>query len=292
MKKAYKNRHFDGGDPGRCLCARKYLTAFTLVELLVVTLIISLLVGILLPSLRKSIRQARSAVCKSNLKDLYRSLDMYHTENKGWLPAGDPNAVDLPPEQSWPVLLFADNPAGRSVLVCPEDPWGTIIRNNITLNRFDSAGVTSYGLNDFMASSPGSFLLHWDRFTPKRPGDNILVADMGPDYVVQRATSGTTILPSRHRGLLGVDDGYRPGSPATQRQEPWLSGRHSSKINVLTHVGNVKEVNTLPTLSRQVKVYYPACAAQFCTMCCDLEIPHYSFAESQTFWWTGSIPAP
>lgn len=264
--------------------------AFTLVELLVIVALISLLLGILLPSLGKSIRQARSAVCKSNLRDLYRALDMYQTDNNGWLPTVD-SATAFRSADSWAARLFERNRAGIGVLICPDDPWAMVMRNSLIVDGLALTGNASYGLNDFIVSSPESFLANVSRHRPKRPDETILLADMGPDTIAASdGDAGDVSAPSRNYGRLAVDDGYRPGEPPGGTNRPWLTGRHMGRINVLTMQGNVKDVNILPAMSRPVESYYANCAAQYCTLCVDLVVPHYSFAESGAFWWTGSVP--
>jgi prepilin-type N-terminal cleavage/methylation domain-containing protein/prepilin-type processing-associated H-X9-DG protein len=61
-------------------------TAFTLIELLVVVAIIALLISILLPSLQRARRQARSAVCLSNLRGMGQAVTSYAAESKDALP--------------------------------------------------------------------------------------------------------------------------------------------------------------------------------------------------------------
>jgi prepilin-type N-terminal cleavage/methylation domain-containing protein/prepilin-type processing-associated H-X9-DG protein len=59
---------------------------FTLIEVLVVVAIIALLVSILLPSLAKAKEQARAAVCGSGEAQICKSMAMYTTEQKEWIP--------------------------------------------------------------------------------------------------------------------------------------------------------------------------------------------------------------
>lgn len=68
------------------LDSRRVSSAFTLVELLVVVGIIALLIGILLPTLSKAQATARSASCKSQLRQYALATEMYTIENKGWMP--------------------------------------------------------------------------------------------------------------------------------------------------------------------------------------------------------------
>ena len=64
----------------------KILKRFTLIELLVVIAIIGILASLLLPVLGRSRDKARSATCKSNLRQMGMAINMYAEDNNGILP--------------------------------------------------------------------------------------------------------------------------------------------------------------------------------------------------------------
>ena len=66
---------------------RRYRSAFTLVELLVVIGIIAILIAILLPALSRARENARRVQCLSNIRQLATATIMFANEHKGLMPA-------------------------------------------------------------------------------------------------------------------------------------------------------------------------------------------------------------
>jgi len=65
---------------------KRRANGFTLVELLVVIAIIAIMISILLPALSKARATAQSTVCRSNLRQMYMSFQLYVDKFRGWLP--------------------------------------------------------------------------------------------------------------------------------------------------------------------------------------------------------------
>jgi prepilin-type N-terminal cleavage/methylation domain-containing protein len=269
--------------------------AFTLIELLVVTFIILILLSILLPAFRRSIQQARATVCAGNLKAIDQMMQIYRLETGGWLPHIPQDQPDAPdaPEPAWFDMLKGRYLVDLSVLICPDDPCRVALEWAARTNGLGGqANASSYGYSEFVLGSPGSYLAYVDRYSPRRPLDTLILADMGPDNGPSQAPAGALAYttPDRNEGRLPWSDGRDLGD--VDLSGPWLTRRHGNSINVLTLGGAVRSVRTTELMRQAPVEYYDFCAAGSCTFCLDLHARHYSFAHTRTFWWTGPVPTP
>jgi prepilin-type N-terminal cleavage/methylation domain-containing protein len=100
---------------------------FTLVELLVVIGIIALLISMLLPALNKAREAAQKVACASNLRQIGQAMQMYGSDNKGWMP---PGFVYTTPNFTMPQHVLGNyvDSFGDLVLLLPR-PWNTGFSN-------------------------------------------------------------------------------------------------------------------------------------------------------------------
>ncbi len=261
--------------------ARRHREGFTLIELLTVLGITGILITMLLPSVRRSMHQASSTVCLHNLRELGRSLHEYRLDHRGWLPqAMDEKKSDGTPGSAapWYGPLFPKYLGNPSAVACPADPARSMIDGTSGAARRSGAPDTSsYGMNNVIRAAG---LGNLDRHGPASPLETILLADMGPDIVVDGFVD-------RNDGWLPWDDGFQPAFAGLR--DSWLTGRHFGHINVLTIGGAAKRVRTQELMEDRISNYYGDCASGGCPLCSDYELPHYSFAPARLFWWTGAI---
>ena len=159
---------------------------FTLIELLVVIAIISLLVSILLPSLQRAKLLAKEAVCLSNLRNVGTVLQIYSSDNNGYIPPRyDANDADLDYwEKPWHTRLMihdyfpleynsSNDPIVPPILQCPL----LAIRPASEVGNWRFS-VQSYGMRLFTLGPDWNGVSDpHDTTKIKRPGEFFLVVD-------------------------------------------------------------------------------------------------------------------
>lgn len=87
---------------------KRKMCVFTLMELLVVVAIIGILVSLLLPSLGRAREVAKTAVCKSNMKQIGTAVYLYSGTNNETIVPGGLKFSMMPAEYNYPGGAHAD----------------------------------------------------------------------------------------------------------------------------------------------------------------------------------------
>ena len=222
--------------------------AFTLLELLVVIAVIAVLTALLLTSVRRAKATAQSAACKSNLRQLGLSLQMFLSDNH-YYPVNpfQTKPLSLPnSERLWLGKLVREglgisNPSTsfqrEGVWRCPTARWSdTMLKGN------DLAQFTDYGYND-------------DKFSGKLPSDTASKFGLEGHYVpgadpalisFSPVLESEVVIPS---DMMAIGDCFEGNALLMRRPMDFLEqcgnvlSRHGGKANVVfcdDHVESTK----------------------------------------------------
>lgn len=136
---------------------------FTLIELLVVIAIIAILAAILFPVFAKAREAARSASCKSNLKQIGSGWMMYLQDYDEKTPFNTwANGSQCDPAGRRGVMLYRIQPyiKNRAVLICPSD--GSPFQGDDCVDGVSVPVLMSYGSDNNNVIDNGSSIARID----------------------------------------------------------------------------------------------------------------------------------
>lgn len=155
------------------------ITGLVLSAILIVLMpIISILVAIMVPAFSSARDQAKTIVCKSNLKQLSLGVVMYADDNDG----------EFPTASEWCDLVFDYVDSNQQIFRCPAAPegifYGYVFNRNldgVKLHEVDPQTVMIFEADGGWNKTGGADLATFDRHG--RPGCNVGFADGSVEFV-------------------------------------------------------------------------------------------------------------
>jgi prepilin-type N-terminal cleavage/methylation domain-containing protein len=222
------------------------VSAFTLIELLIVIAIVALLIALALPSLRSAIAASRTTKCLSNQRQLGVAWTMYantyrdlatpaaywRQEQIGsgpvvyWFGADAPENTPEGVQTSGLLTpFFSAARAERGALECPEQPAGTYTPQTKYLKFSTTYGYNGYYLSPLMTPGWGDQIgsRPWRRTADiVQPSSLLVFADS-----LLAGTSATSV--PRSSALLDPPLLFSPSSGWSPNLSPTTSFRHAGR---------------------------------------------------------------
>jgi len=207
--------------------------AFTLIEMLVVIAIVAILAALLLPALSRGKDSAKSAACKSNLRQLGLAMTMYANEFRYYPPqAHRDTSINQFVTYAWPAKLLPHVSDSKGVFRCPsrgaEFNWPTNrsqLGYDFPLNIDIGTTPFSYGYNAWSADGGVGGLGLSDTLVTRvlKPADMIAIADSdGHGDIHFFRYRGVPVDPPGDLHSRGANVVFCDGHIEWQKQVKWV----------------------------------------------------------------------